>query len=60
MELILDDKKIEVKPFSLVYEVEGTEESELSVRIENKKDRDYVFTHCIRNKIMERKTHGTI
>ena len=60
MELILDDKKIKVKPFSLVYEVEGTEESELSVRIKNKKDRDYVFTHCIRNKIMERKKNGKI
>ena len=52
MELILDDRKINVIPTCLTYEVDGKEESELIIRIEGKQDRDFVFTHLIRNKLL--------
>lgn len=58
MEIVLDGKTIKVRPFYLIYEVDGKEETELSVRIDNKEDRDYVFTHCIRNKMLERRKNG--
>ena len=58
MEIYLDGKRIKVKPFYLIYEVDGKEETELSVRIDKKEDRDYVFTHCIRNKLLESRRNG--
>jgi hypothetical protein len=58
MELIIDDRKIEVSPLYIIYEIEGTEESELAIRIKDKKDRDYVFTHLIRNKLIKEKKNG--
>lgn len=56
--LIVDNKEINVEPVSLVYCVDNKNVSELTISINDKEDRDYLFTQFIREKIKRAKKNG--
>ena len=56
--LIINDREIEVRPETLIYSVNGTDKSELTISIEDRADRDYVFTNFVREKIKKARRHG--